>query len=118
MNHRTPPFPGFSRGVPIIGNGPRELPPGLHFYEVSVLVRRDGQPLDADSLEIRMEKPLDGFQYKKLPQAVSAELKRRAPDLPEPRVVIVNVWELGFVTQEALERIAAQAAHGGNGGAS
>jgi hypothetical protein len=77
---------------------------------------REGQPLSAESLEIQLSKPLDGFGYKALPPTIVESLKAAAPDLPVPRVVIVNVWELGFITQEAIERAQEQARVGANGG--
>ena len=110
------PFPGFSRGVPIVGQRPPEPPPGRYFYQVAVLVMREGQPLSAESLEIQLSKPLDGFDYKRLPPTIVESLKAAAPDPPAPRVVIVNVWELGFIPQEAIERAQQTAQASANGG--
>ena len=117
---RTAPFPGWARGVPIVGQRAPELPPGRHFYQVAILVRREGLPLDAESMEIQLSKPLDGFDYKLLPQKIVESLRAKAPDLPEPRVVIVSVWDLGFIPQEAIDRALEEAkasgSAGGNGG--
>jgi hypothetical protein len=113
---RTAPFPGWARGIPIVGQRAPEPPPGRYFYEVSVLVKRAGRELDAESLEIQLGRPLEGVVYKALPKMIVESLKQRAPELPDPRVVIVNVWELGFVTQEALDRAGAQTSADGNGG--
>ena len=106
------PFPGFSRGVPIVGQRPPEPPPGRYFYQVAVFVMRTGEPLSAESLEVQMAKPLDGFGYKALTPMIVKSLQEKAPEQPAPRVVIVNVWELGFITQEAIERAQEQARAG------
>ncbi len=66
-NGRTAPFPGFSRGLPIIGQAKPGAPlPGAYFYQVPVLIRRKGQPLDADSFEVQLPMPINGVHFRQL----------------------------------------------------
>ena len=110
---RSRPFPGFSRGlpisgVPIVGQAPEGPPAGLYYYQVPVLVMRDGQPLAADSVEFRFPQPLEGVRFKTLPGAVAAHLKQKSPELAEPKIVVLSPYFLGFVPQEVIDKAAAQ----------
>lgn len=103
---------GFSRGVPIIGQPkPEEPPAGVYCYQVPVLVLRDGEPLTADSVEFRFTRPLDGAAYKAMPGEIAAHMKALKPHLTEPTIVVLLPFFLGFVSQEAIDRAAAN----GNG---
>jgi len=113
---RTAPFHGFSRGlpmngVPILGQAPEGPPAGLYYYQVAVLVLRDGQALTADSVELRFPEPLEGRRFKTLPAAIATHLQKQAPELAEPKIVVLSPFFLGFVAQEVIDQVAAQ----GNG---
>jgi hypothetical protein len=112
---RSLPFPGFSRGIPIVGQAPDAPPAGLYYYQVPVLVMRDGQSLTADSLEFRFPQPLEGLRFKALPGAAAEHLKKKSPELAEPKVVVLAPFFLGFVPQEVIDKAAATAAAAGNG---
>ncbi len=110
MNNRTPPFPGFSRGVPIVGQ--RVDPPkGRYFYQVPALIRREGEPLDADSFEVAYPIPMNGAHAKALAVQIQQKLQQVAPERPAPRVILLSPILLGFVPQEAID--AAEAAVNG-----
>ena len=108
---RTPPFNGFSRGIPIVGQS-QKPPAGAYFYEVPALIRREGQPLDADSYEVRVPAPLEGVRFKALAGQLASALHESAPDLPAPKLILLAPIFLGFVPQEVLEAQAAAANDG------
>ncbi len=102
-NGRGAPFPGFSRGVPLVGERPQP-PKGRFYYYVPVLVRREGLPLDADEVQIWFAQQLNGINFQAIaPQAVQY-LKAKSPDLPEPSVVVLAPTFLAFVPQEEIDR--------------
>ena len=73
------------------------------------LIRREGQPLDADSYEVRVPAPLEGVRFKALAAQLAAALHESAPDLPAPRLILLAPIFLGFVPQEVLDAQAAAA---------
>lgn len=103
-NGRTPPFPGFSRGIPIVGQPRPDAPPaGAYFYQVPALIQRAGAPLAADSFEVRLPTPMVGTQFKRLEGEIAASLAG-VEGAPAPKVVLLAPFFLGFVPQEELER--------------
>lgn len=112
---RTQPFPGFSRGVPILGYRPRpaEPAPGAYFYQVPALINRDGKPLAAESFEVRLDMPLTGVHFKNLAKKTEEEMRTKEAD-PTLCVVLLQPFFLGFVPQDKLDE--ADVAGNGNGG--
>lgn len=106
---RTPPFPGFSRGLPIIGEnkGPA---PGAYYYQVPALIKRAGEPLDAETFEICISQPLEGVRFKTLASQI-AEGQRMGDD-PPPKVILLPPFFLGFVPQDEVDRQKRAAAPG------
>lgn len=110
-NGRTVPFPGFSRGVPIVGQPmPQAAPEGKYFYNVVALIRRDGHPLDAMDYEANFPLPMNGVHFMALRAEIANQIKAERPDLPEPRVMLLAPQLLGFVPKEELERQEREAA--------
>lgn len=104
-NGRTAPFPGFSRGVPIPIVGQKAAEPvGRYFYNVPVLVQRQGQQLQAEAYEYSFEVPFNGVHLAQVRRAIAEELKAEAPDQPAPAVVPLQPIFLGFIPQEELDR--------------
>lgn len=101
---RTPPFPGFSRGIPIIGQPqpkPGAPPPGAYYYQVPALIQRPGAALEIETYEVRLPQPMEGVRFTALQRQVADEL---AGDGPRPKVVLLAPYFLGFVPQEEVER--------------
>lgn len=107
---RTIPFPGFSRGVPIIGdNGKAPEPPkGRYYYQIAVLIKSNDQPLDCESYEVYFPHQMTGADLKSIAPMIHASMKERAPDAPTPKVVPISTFFLGFVPQEALDEAEAK----------
>ena len=101
---RTLPFPGFSRGVPIIGQQqPPEPAKGLYFYQLPVLIARPGAPLDADTFEIKLSMPMTGVHIKQLTAEITEQVAAKTPDEPKPKVILLQPIMLGFVPEDAVE---------------
>lgn len=100
--NRTPPFPGFSRGLPIVGQGEPRPAAGAYFYQVPVLVNREGRALAADSYEIRLPMPLEGVRFKSLAAQITEEVRKKEPDAPAPTVVLLQPIFLGFIPEDRL----------------
>lgn len=107
---RTLPFPGFSRGLPIVGARPEMPPEGRYYYHVPILISRPGAPLEADSYEANFPLPIEGVQLLALVRDIEASLKGAAPDLAAPRVVPLTPFLLGFIPQSEIEKAEAKIA--------
>lgn len=105
---RTPPFQGFSRGIPIVGERATAPLPGRYFYEVPCLIQWPGQPLEAESFEFGFAGPMEGVRFKTVPESVREALMAREHGKEgAPRVVALAPVFLGFVPQEEVDRKAA-----------
>jgi hypothetical protein len=98
-NGRTVPFPGFSRGVPIVGAKPEAPPAGRHYYQVPALIQRPEKPLEAESFEAWFPAPMNGVYFKTLEDDV-----RKSLGDPDAKVVLLAPVFLGFVPQEEVDR--------------
>lgn len=97
-------FPPSGR-VQIIGEREPQAPPaGRYFYQVPVLIQRPGCALEADTLEYSFPAPLEGIRFKQIARSIATDLKEKAPELPEPKVVPLSPFFLGFVPQEEIDR--------------
>lgn len=101
---RTMPFPGFSRGVPIIGGaGPRQPEPGLYVYLASYFVQRPGEMPQAESTQCAGDGPLDGHALLQLIAGLEKQHAEQASDKPAPRVVLLGApLKIRFVPQAQL----------------
>lgn len=115
-NGRTLPFKGFSRGVPVAGlpiigeRRPDAPPEGGYFYQVNVFIRREGQPLDMDSVEVKLPAPIEGMTFKGLQEQIAGDIRARDPEGPPATVILQQPIFLGFIPQEELDRRAAERA--------
>jgi hypothetical protein len=105
----------FEGGVPIIGQPrqPAAPPKGRYFYQQPVLIQRPGEQLEADTYEVQLAMPLTGPLFKELAKNIAAAMKQKEPERAEPRVILLQPIELGFIPQEQID---AQAAAGNGDG--
>ncbi len=101
---RTPPFPGFSRGVPIIGAAANAEQPGLHYYLVSYFVQRPGEMPQAESQEMQSSAALNGASLMRMIRELEEGIAAAEPERPKARVVLIGQpMKLGFIPQHVLE---------------
>lgn len=101
-NGRSAPFPGFSRGIPLVGQRPEAPPKGRHYYHVPVLIQRPGQPLEADAYECYFPMPMNGIYFQALQKDITGTLT--VDGQPAPKVIALQPVFLGFVPQKELDR--------------